>query len=113
MAGPARPAVRVREPQRAGPHGDPTRALAGYLEWRVDLLMVGYYGAYALVTREQTTRKRLVYFCLGYVLMLTALSPMYAFVLLVNSFRFMTILHLCLGWSWWNTPSMGCSTARL
>ena len=69
----------------------------GYLEWRVGLLMVGYYVACALVTREQTTRKRLAYFCLGYVLTLTALSLMYALVLLVNSFRFMTILHLCLG----------------
>ena len=67
----------------------------GYLEWRVGLLMVGYYVACALVTRGQTTRKRLAYFCLGYVLTLTALSLMYALVLLVNSFRFMTIL--CLG----------------
>ena len=59
--------------------------------------MVDYYVAYALITRGQTTRKRLVYFCLEYVLTLTTLSPMYAFVLLVNSFRFMAILHMCLG----------------
>ncbi|NVO86137.1 hypothetical protein [Hymenobacter terrestris] len=79
-----------------GLYDDPTRALAGYLQWRVGLLLVGYYVAYALITKGRTTRKRFALLFLWYVLMLTILSPIYAFVLLINYFPMMVILHLFL-----------------
>jgi hypothetical protein len=74
----------------------PSSDLYSFLEWRIGLLLVGYYLLYTLLTRGHTTKKGLAFLFLSYVLTLTILSPIYAFVLLINYFRQMTILHLCL-----------------
>ena len=77
-------------------YSDPNRPLSGYLEWRVGLLLVGYYVAYALITQGQTTWKRLAYLFACYVGTLALLAPVYAFVLLINTFPHMVFLHQCL-----------------